>query len=396
MISNKRGINFMLSRRDLLVGAGGLAGISALPLSAAGHQERLTITKVELFRVCPPLQDGVLAKTAGPDFDKIPKFMLKVHTDSGIVGLGETHRMGGGAASAGAVQLRRAAQALRGHNVLDFNLTRLELPVDTDVPAFEVAFYDILGKAVGWPVYRLLGGLGQRKVLVNYWCGKGLSPEELRQAAQRAVAGGFNGIKMKRSYPLAKALEIFASVSPKLKITVDLMGSYPGEFLPVVRELEAVGNVRVIEDPPPKIDALAAYHELRQQTSIPIAMHLYINREGVGGMVKAIAAEACSVFNLGAGSMAEFVANSYLAGAVGMPVWHGSAHELGVLDAAMLHACAAAPNCTYPSDILSYQRVNNMLVKPLAIRDSYAIVSDMPGLGVELDMDAVKRYEART
>ena len=183
----------MLSRRDLLVGAGGLAGISTLPLSAAGHKERLTMTKVELFRVCPPLQEGVLAKSDTHGFDKIPKFMLKVHTDSGIVGLGETHRMGGGPDSAGAVQLRRAAEALRGKNVLDFYLPHLQLPVDTDVMAFGVAFYDIIGKAVGWPVYRLLGGLGQRKVLVNYWCGVGLSPEELRQAAQRAVAGGFNG-----------------------------------------------------------------------------------------------------------------------------------------------------------------------------------------------------------
>jgi muconate cycloisomerase len=384
------------SRRRLIAGAGSLMGIPALAASVAGSKERLTITEVELFRVCPPLKDGVLAKSAGPDFDKVPKVILKVRTDSGIVGLGETHRMGGGPDSEGIVQLRRASEALRGKNVLDFNLTRLELPVKTDAGAFEVAFYDIIGKAVGWPVYRLLGGLGQRKVLVNYWCGKGLAPEELRTAAQRAVAGGFSGIKMKRSYPLAKALEIFASVSPELKITVDLMGSYPGDFLPVVRELEAVGNVRVIEDPPPKIDALAAYHELGMQTKIPLAMHLYLNREGVRGMVNAISAKACSVFNLGAGSMAEFVANSYLAGAVGMAVWHGSAHELGVLDAALAHACAAAPNCTYPSDILSYQRVNNLLADPLEIRDSCVIVSDKPGLGIELDMDAVRRYEVKT
>ena len=382
----------MFTRRELLTRGGGLAGIAALPSSAAGRSERLTITNVELFRVCPPLQEGVLARSAGPDFDKVPKFILKVHTDSGIVGLGETHRMGGGPDSEAVVRLRRAAEALRGTNVLDFNLTRLELPVKSDVAAFEVAFYDIVGKAVGWPVYRLLGGLGQRKVLVNYWCGKGLEPDELKQVAQHAVAGGFNGIKMKRSHPLAKALEIFASVSSKLKITVDLMGYYSGEFLPVVREMEAVGNVLVLEDPPPKIDALDAYRQLRSQTKIPLAMHLYLNRDGVRGMVNAISAECCSVFNLGAGNMASFVANSYLAGAVGIPVWHGSAHELGVLDAALLHACAAAPNCTYPSDILSYQRVHNLLAKPIEIRDSYAIVSDRPGLGVDLDEDALRRY----
>ncbi|MFN0170276.1 MAG: mandelate racemase/muconate lactonizing enzyme family protein [Bryobacteraceae bacterium] len=383
------------TRRQMMTSVGGLAGLTALPASTAGRRERLTITKVEMFRVCPPLQEGILPKGAPPDFDVVPKFILKVHTDSGIVGLGETHRMGGGPDSEPVVRLRQAADLLKGKNVLDFNLSRLELPVKTDVQAFETAFYDIVGKAVGWPVYRLLGGLAQRKVPIHYWCGKGLTPEELRRVAQRAHAGGFSGVKMKRFSPLTKALEIFASVSPALKITVDLMGYYKGEFLPVVKELESIGNVLVIEDPPPKVDALDAYRELRGQTRIPIAMHLYLNREGVRGMIRAITAEACSVFNLGAGNMAEFVARSYLAEQAGVAVWHGSAHELGILDAAMLHACAAAPNCTYPSDILSHQRVHNLLAKPIEIRDSHATVPNGPGLGVELDEDAVRKYRYR-
>lgn len=136
-----------------------LAGVAALPSSAAGRRERLTITQVELFRVCPPLQAGILPAAAAPDFDVIPKFILKVHTDAGIVGLGETHRMRGGADDESTIRLRQAAELLVGRNVLDFNLSRLELPVPTDTGAFECAFYDILGKAVGWPVWRLLGGL---------------------------------------------------------------------------------------------------------------------------------------------------------------------------------------------------------------------------------------------
>ena len=77
-----------------------------------------------------------------------------------------------------------------------------------------------------------------------------------------------------------------------------------------------------------------------------------------------------------------------------MPVWHGSGHELGIMDTAMLHSCAASPNCTLPSDILSHQRVDDLIVEPIEIRDSYAHVSTRPGLGVELDEDAVRRYRA--
>jgi len=369
------------------------AGLSTLPASTAGHHERLTITDVELFCVGPPLKPGILSGAAAGDFDEVPKFIVKVHTDAGIVGLGETHRMAGGPDSEAAARLHQAAQLVCGTNVLDYNMSRLVLPVQTDLGAFEAAFYDIIGKAVGWPVWRLLGGLAQPRVPVHYWCGKHLSTEELHAVAERAVAGGFAGIKMKRNYPLVHALETFASVSPDLKITLDLMGSYPDEFLPVVREMEAVGNLLAIEDPPPRRDALDDYRRLGEQIGVPIAMHLYINGEGVPGMVNAISARACSVFNLGAGSMAEFVARSYLAGEAGISVWHGSAHELGILDAANVHACAAAPNCTFPSDILSHQRVHDLLVRPIEIRDSHAIVPPGPGLGVDLDEDAVRRYQ---
>jgi muconate cycloisomerase len=371
------------------------AGLASLPTSVAGHHERLTITDVELFCVNPPLKPGILAASAAADFDQVPKFVLKVHTDAGIVGLGETHRMAGGPDSEAAARLRQAAQMVRGTNVLDYNLTRLELPVQTDLGAFETAFYDIIGKAVGWPMWRLLGGLAQDRIPVHDWCGKRLTMEELRGVAERAVAGGFGGIKMKRSYPLVQALETFASVSPDLRITLDLMGSNPGEFLPLAREMEAVGNLLALEDPPPGVDALAEYRRLGEQISVPIAMHLYINREGVPGMVNAISARACSVFNLGAGSKYDFVTRAYLAGASGIPVWHGSAHELGILDTANVHACAAAPSCTFPSDILSHQRVHDLLASPLEIRNGHAIVPMGPGLGVELDDDAVRRYQVQ-
>ena len=95
------------------------------------------------------------------------------------------------------------------------------------------------------------------------------------------------------------------------------------------------------------------------------------------------------IYSLTASSPTEIAAKEFLLS--------GNADLIvNVVDASLLHACAAAPNCTYPSDILSYERVNNLLVKPLDRRGSYYIVPDTPGLGVELDMDAVKRYAAKT
>ena len=380
-----------VSRRDAFQLAAA-AGLTALPMNAAGPSERLKITRVELFKVVVPMQPDIISSPElGPDtlteFPGIPKFIVKIRTDSGVTGVGETYRGLDEAA------VRRNGASLEGKNIFDMNLTRLDLPSRAGYEGFEMALYDAAGKAVGWPVYQLLGGLAQSRVLVNYWCGR-KNPTDMRRVAERAVKGKFQGIKVKGrpGDPIVKAVEAIASVSSTLKVTVDFNGHHKtvAEFLPIGKGLDAVGNMLVMEDPIDKTD-MAGYRELRRQLKTPLALHLGNPKQ----MIAAIKAEACTIFNTGPqSSMASFISNAYLAGAAGMPVWHGSGHELGILDAAMLHSCAAAANCTLPSDILSYERVDDLIVKPIDIRESYAYPANRPGLGIELDEEAVRRYRA--
>jgi muconate cycloisomerase len=380
----------LVSRRDVLGGAGFLAGLAALPVGAAGHAERIRITKVEMFRVAVPMQPDIVhsPEIVEEDFVMVPKIILKVHTDSGIVGVGETGR------GENPGRVRRNADFTTGKNIFDFDLTQLTLDNGSGYAAFEMAFYDIVGKAVGWPLYRLLGGLAQRKVLVGYWCGR-KNPTDMRRVAQRAIKGNFTSIKIKckQGDPVVKAVEAIREEAPNIKVIVDPNTRYENyaAFLPVAKGLDAIGNTLVIEDPFDKSD-FEGYRRLRGEVKCHVALHLADARS----MIRAIRENACSVFNTGAGpSMASFVSNCYLAGAAGMPVWHGSSHDLGLSDASYLHSCAAAANCTLPSDILSFQRVDDLIVEPIEIRDGQAIVSDRPGLGIELDQDAVGRYEVR-
>jgi L-alanine-DL-glutamate epimerase-like enolase superfamily enzyme len=357
-----------ISRRELVAMAGGAAGLLTLPANAAGKGERLKITRIELFKVVVPMQEDINSspELSGDDlseFPKTPKFILKLHTDSGIVGVGETGR------GVKEELVRQNIEFLTGKNILDLNLTNLELPNKQVYfyEAFEAALYDALGKAVGWPVYRLLGGLAQPKVQVNYWCAR-KNPVDIRRVAQRALAGKFKTVKIKgfAGDPIVKSVEAIAAVAPNLKVILDTEANFKtvADFLPIGKGLDAVGNMSVIEDPLVKRN-LAAYVELRRQLQTRLALHLGDPK----AMIRAIRAEACTVFNTGTSpSMASFVSNCYLAGAAGMPVWHGSGHELGILDAAMLHSAAASPNCTLPSDILSYQRVDDLIVKPIDIR----------------------------
>ena len=192
------------------------------------------------------------------------------------------------------------------------------------------------------------------------------------------MAGHFQDIKIKGrpGDPVVKSVEAVAAVAPRLKITVDFNAYYKtaAEFLPMGQGLDAAGNMLVIEDPIDKSN-MAGYRELRSRLKTPLALHL----GEPGAIIRGIREGACAIFNtVPAPSMGSFISNCYLAGAADMPVWHGSGHELGILDAAMLHSCAAAVNCTLPSDILSYERVDDLIVKPIEIRESYALIRIVP------------------
>jgi muconate cycloisomerase len=380
-----------VTRRQILSATAGAVALASHPAAAAGPKERLTITRVDLFRVVVPMKPD---STTDPEtaessrFDLVPKIILKIHTDSGIVGIGETGRGEDYAA------VQRNAEFLKGRNALDFNLTRLELPARAGYAAYEMALYDIAGKALGWPVSKLLGGLAQRKVLVGYWTGR-RTPAGIRRVAERAVAGKFTSIKTKctQGDPVVECAEVLAKVAPGIKYIVDPNTRYRSyaDFLPVAKALDRIGNCLVFEDPFNKND-FEGYRNLRREVKTHVAQHLGEPR----AMIRVIKENAASVFNTGGNpGMSTFVANCYLAGGAGMPVWHGSGNDCGIVDASYLHSCAASPNCTLPSDILSFLREDDLIVEPIRIEDSYAIVSDRPGLGVDLDEDAVKRYQMK-
>ncbi len=380
-----------ISRRQAVAAGAGVAGLATLPACTAGRKERITITAVDLQQVVVPMKPDI---TADPEvaesspFDLVPKTIVRIRTDSGITGIGESGRGEDLAA------IRKSAGFLIGKPVLDLNLTRLGLPAPAGYAAFEMALYDIVGKAVEWPVYRLLGGLAQPKVLVGYWCGR-KTAEGMKRVAERALAGKFTNIKMKAKQgdPVVESIGMIAKVAPGMKVTLDPNTRYNSlnDFLDVARKLEPLGNMLVYEDPFDKSD-FEGYRKLRKEVKTDVALHLGNPK----AMIQGICERACSVFNTGGNpGMASFVSNCYLAASHGMAVWHGSGNDLGLVDASYLHSCAAAPNCTLPSDILSYLREDDLIVQPIEIRDSYAIVSHKPGLGVELDEDALKKYAAK-
>jgi muconate cycloisomerase len=371
----------------------------------------MKITSTDVWEVVVPTRPGtVTSPEFGPaDFDLVPKHIIRLNTDEGLTGIGETYRGVSRAAveqgavsvvgldpSVAALQYLPIGEApgLMRHQGRAWEVSHSWYEQSPAYDAFEMAIVDLAGKALGVPAHYLLGGAYRKRVPVDYWIGI----QNADDAARNAALGkelGFHGMKMKCTIddPWEERIQaILDAAGPDFKLTIDPNERFyrPSEFLALARRLERFPNVAVYEDPVPKWN-LDWYRQIRGAVNVPIALHLSAPQQ----IASAIKAEACDCVNLG-GGMYRFVQNANMAEAAGMPCWHGSGVDLGILEHAYLHAVAAARNCVLPSDFVgSWTREDDLIVEPMQFEGGYAVVPEKPGLGCELDLDAVERYRVR-
>jgi L-alanine-DL-glutamate epimerase-like enolase superfamily enzyme len=76
-----------------------------------------------------------------------------------------------------------------------------------------------------------------------------------------------------------------------------------------------------------------------------------------------------------------------------LPVWHGSGLDLGIATAAQLHIAGATPNCELPGDQVGpWVREHSLVRTPFEVREGRVKIPEGPGLGVEVDLEALERY----
>lgn len=324
-----------------------------------------------------------------PEF---PIVILKMHTDEGLVGLGEIAK--GTPESA----VRAQAAFFEGQDLWSFNLQ--ELPLETmwfADPAvyagFEMALYDLLGKALNVPAYRLFGGKYRDLVPVSRCSGR-MSPDDAAELAKTCVDQGYSVLKMKATVddPIVDRLEaIQNAVGDRLHVVVDPNQRFyqPAKLFAVVDQLRERGvtNVQCFESPFDQSN-LDWYALARHKITTPLALHL----NSPAAVREAVKHEACDWLNV-SGPMVSVFKQAAIAEAAGMPVWHGSGVDLGIAEASYAHVCAACKTMTLTSDICGETlRVDDLITEPLAIADGHVRVPEGPGLGVTLDEAAVERY----
>jgi muconate cycloisomerase len=326
-------------------------------------------------------------------FDALPKCVLELHLTSGIVGLGELYRDHDWRV------VESIAQRLVGAELADLPRQKLPIAHCREYDGFECAVWDAFAKLHGVPLVELLGGVVQEKVRVGAWSGH-RKLEDLQPLVKRFAAAGYDCVKFKCDLDddVAGWCREIAVHAPNMQVILDPNERWETAFHARrrIEALRSIGNVLCLEDPIPRW-MLAEYAELKAFSAIPIVLHVslpYIyHGQRVHDAIRALQLHAVDGFNFN-GGLVGFQQLDRIAWAAGLPCWHGSEIDLGILEAMYLHQCAAAPSCTWPSDIFGrLVREHDLLSKPLALRPPFATLPTGPGLGIELDRDAIRHYQ---
>jgi muconate cycloisomerase len=261
--------------------------------------------------------------------------------------------------------------------------------------AMEVALLDWAGKRLGCRVVDLLGGQIHEMVPVDWWCAR-QTPEDLTQLVRQARSLGFHGLKMKSKLgdPVVEQVKAIKQAGGHdFHLTIDPMCQWlsPADMLATIRQLEPYAQNLQIEDPFPQ-DMPEFWQRVRAVSPIPLVLHA----RGVDVLRRGLQDHFADNYNVSGQSLSEFLTLARTVEVAGYACWHGSSLELGVMQAARLHATAAARACVLPSDFQSHLiREHTLVTWHWPYRDGHLPLPDAPGLGVELDHTALSRYLQR-
>lgn len=278
----------------------------------------------------------------------------------------------------------------------------------------EPALWDIVGKAAGLPVWRLLGGANPR-VRAYRSTGELRGPAQRAEDALAAREEGFTAIKLRCRFPtlaedVAVVRAVREAVGDTMAVMVDANQGWRVEVadtvrwdfkraLQTARAYEDLG-VTWLEEPLDQHD-YAGYARLRAATATPIAggemlsdLHGFRDHLVHGGLD--VVQPDCTLS--GGILMARKVAAMAEAFDVAFAP-HTWTHGLGLV--ANLHVMAASPNCEwceYPYDPPGWvpEARDFMLAEPVRVDpDGFVTVPDRPGLGVEVDWERVEAHGVR-
>ncbi len=337
--------------------------------------------------------------------------IVELRTDEGITGIGET--LGGVPTT---YLITRMVNQVRGEDPFRIEglLHRIrKLPYFYGYNGFmamagiEMACWDIIGKAANQPVANLLGGIERTVIPVSGYVFARETGEsaERQESAKEIIAFaeglveryGFSVIKYKSdgtsdARDIAVIRGLRESFGPGMLLRIDPNAAWSYEqALRLARELEPY-DLEYLEDPVEYIEAMS---RLRREVRIPLATNMCIvNFEQLplgirSGAVDIILGDPHHWGGLWNSKKLAAVCETFK---LGMSMHSGG--DLGISTAATLHFAASTPVVRHAIDSHYHHYVGDVITKPFTYEGGCFRLPEGPGLGVEIERDALAKYAA--
>ena len=252
----------------------------------------------------------------------------------------------------------------------------------------QMALFDAVGKILEVPVHQLIAPKVRDRTPISWWCSHS-SPENWAAEAAEAVEHGYTSLKNKpRPWNdiVAQVDAICKAVPPDFHLDLDPNGSWENAAtaIPVMKRLEAFENVAMFETPIPQDDILGN-RQIRRAVNRPVAMHF-----GSPPFTTAVREEVCDGFVIGGGK-SNTLHQGQCAAEVSMPFWLQIVGN-GLTTTWDAHLGAVLTHARWPAISCINLYSHHLLAEPVRVVNGHQRVPDGPGLGVEVDEDAVERF----
>jgi galactonate dehydratase len=340
-----------------------------------------------------------------------------VRTDEGLEGVGEVRMVGHTDALLGYLSEAVPRHVLGSDpfateslvkRMRDGDYARADEVAMSGIAVIETACWDIVGKALGQPVYRLLGGpVHERiKAYANGWYTVERRPEEFHAAALRVVERGYRALKLDpfgagryelereelvRSLSLVEAVR--DAVGPDVEILVEMHGRFtPAQAVAIARDLEPFAPGWIEEPVPP--ENLRALAKVARKVNLPVATGERIhNRFEFRELFELQAADVVQPDPSMCGGILETRKIAAWAESYYVLV---APHNVGgpVSTAACLHLAATMPNFKIQEHFNDFAEewVKEVAPGNPEVVDGCFALPDGPGLGVTLNEDLVRAH----
>jgi glucarate dehydratase len=343
--------------------------------------------------------------------------IIQMYTDEGVVGIGETY---GGASIARRIEEMKplfigldpleVQTLIKRFEVFRVTSEQMAAAAETKYVAagLEIACWDIIGKVLNKPLYKLWGDIGRREIpFVAYvfyryekdGIGGETTPEDIvRRYGEMVDRYGFEGIKLKSGVmPPEEELEAVRQLRREFGDKLKFMRFDPNQAWSVetsIRILRKMAeyDLEYVEDPTWDINGMAL---VRRDVPIPFATNqAVINFSQLPPAIKMRAIDVLLVdlYFWGGPSQAQKVATVCETFNIGLALH--SDRELGIGTAANLHFAASTPILSHHYDTHYHDQVGDVITEPHQFVDGKMRVPQGPGLGVTIDEDRLK-YHAK-